>query len=196
MAGRILPLWICCLGALAWPDRHTDEEVARAELAGVEAGIPKPNAELPKHVPAQAGKLTLFADFAAAGKNKMPDDERGPWPDERRPDSRVPLYLVNRTEQAVSLPFQDGDAKLRLEYRKAKGEWVRAQPQYASWCGNSYYSRELKPGQYLVMTGLMERNVWLCRILPGRLRLALDLSLGGSPSRVRSWITTGPKSMR
>ncbi|CAN5415783.1 hypothetical protein BH09VER1_BH09VER1_55170 [soil metagenome] len=155
---RLSLLWICCQSALAWPDERKEEDVARASLAGVYAGPPKPNAELPKHVPAPAGKLTFFADFAAAERNQMPEEISQYMEERARQNRRVPLYLVNRTAQALNLPFQDGDANVRLEYRDTREGWVRTQPQYSSWCGNSYYARKLEPGQFLVMTGLMERD--------------------------------------
>ena len=50
-----------------------------------------PNAELPPHVPAPAGKLTLYADFG--GK-----DAGG-----------IPLFLVNRTSHPLTFDSQDGD---------------------------------------------------------------------------------------
>ncbi len=94
-----------------------------------------PNAALPKHIPASQGKLTLFADYPAAGP-------RG-----------VPLFLVNRTTAPVILPSQDGDIYLKLEGQGPTGAWERAQSHIGATCGNSYGSVTLPPGQFLQLRG-------------------------------------------
>lgn len=92
--------------------------------------FPAPDVSLPKNVVAPEGKLTLFADFDAT-------DGRG-----------VPLYLVNRTFQKVSLSAQDSDIYVKLEYRRKDGVWERAQVHVGSDCGNSYVNVDLPPRQY------------------------------------------------
>lgn len=94
-----------------------------------------PNIELPSHIVAPENKLTVFADYAAPDPNG------------------VPLYVVNRTDKAITFPSQDGDIYLMLEYRLPDGSWQRAQVHQDSFCGNSYSSLTIFPGQYLVLPG-------------------------------------------
>lgn len=97
-----------------------------------------PNAELPDHVPAPEGELTLFADFAA------------PIP------GRVPLYLVNRTAKPFQFFSEEGDILIKLERKTDGGHWERAQTHMNSYfCGNSYFSVELGPGQHFAFYGSM-----------------------------------------
>jgi hypothetical protein len=99
-------------------------------------GRPVPLVELPAQVPAPEGKLTLWADFAA----QVPQG--------------VPLYLVNRTNEDVSLSSQDHDLYIKLEYRDHKaGIWKRAQAHLSSWCGNSYYPVNLPARQFFAFHG-------------------------------------------
>ncbi len=96
----------------------------------------KPLAQLPKHVLAADGQLTLVADFAHT-----------------KPGERVPVYLVNRTAASLTLGAQDGDVYLKQEYESAPGTWTRAQSHRYSWCGNSYGSRTLEVGEFAVIPG-------------------------------------------
>jgi hypothetical protein len=98
--------------------------------AKAQAGIP--NVELPAQIVAPEGKLTVFANYAA------------------RNYEGVPVYVVNRTDKPITFASQDGDIYLMLEYRVAKNYWQRAEPHANSFCGNSYYSLTLPPGQHLV----------------------------------------------
>ena len=95
------------------------------------------NVELPTFIPADRGKLTLYVDYKKAQGGK------------------VPIYLVNRTDKAISLPSQDHDIYLKLERKQANGMWIRAQTHQNSWCGNSYYNVELDPGQHFTFTGYL-----------------------------------------
>ena len=90
---------------------------------------------LPSHVVAPAGRFTVFADYERAG-------EQG-----------VPIYIVNRTSEVRSVSDQDGDMYLKLECESAPGVWTRAQSHQYSFCGNSYGSTWLPPGQFVVTTG-------------------------------------------
>lgn len=98
-------------------------------------GILKPNVDLPDHVQAPEGELTLFADFEHAG-------EEG-----------IPLYLVNRTGEDREMPSQDRDLLVRLEFRDSSGAWQRAQVHRDSWCGNSYYEVRIGAGQHVRWLG-------------------------------------------
>lgn len=95
----------------------------------------RPNVELPVHVPVEAGKLQLFADF---------DHPEG---------DRIPLYLVNRGRQEVRISYQDGDTYLKLERQLADGTWERAQSHMYSDCGNSYGAMDLPPGMFSLLPG-------------------------------------------
>jgi hypothetical protein len=100
-----------------------------------------PVVELPASVPAPEGKLTLWADFDS-------DDSKG-----------VPLYLVNRTNEDLSLDSQDHDLCIKLEYRDDKsGSWKRAQAHLSSWCGNSYYPVSLPAQQFFTFHGYKAAN--------------------------------------
>ncbi len=74
--------------------------------------------ELPEGVKSVSGKVTVFADF-------------------RRPHKAgsIPLYIINRTDKVLELPYQDGDVYLKLETKgKAEdGKWKRVQPHAYSW---------------------------------------------------------------
>ncbi|HEY6565708.1 MAG TPA: hypothetical protein VIY86_14565, partial [Pirellulaceae bacterium] len=98
-------------------------------------GLPLPVVDLPNHVPASEGKVTLWADFASA-------DDRG-----------VPLYLINQTNDPQPFSSQDHDVYVKLEYKDATGTWKRAQSHLSSWCGNSYYSLSLPPRQFYSFRG-------------------------------------------
>jgi len=105
-----------------------------------QAGRPIPNVELPEHIVAPEGKLTLVADFNAAS-------EKG-----------VPLYVVNRTGKPVEFRAQDSDIYLMLEYQHEDGTWERAKAHRVAWCGNSYHSLTLHPGRHLVVQGYMPQQ--------------------------------------
>ena len=86
-------------------------------------------------------QITLFADFRAAS------EENG-----------IPLYLVNRTAEPLTISTQDGDTYVKLEAQMESGEWVRAQAHVHSGCGNSYGQRVLPPGMHYLMRGYYPRN--------------------------------------
>lgn len=120
-----LGLWTSALLAV-------DPEVPKSTSADFRVLVdsPFPNLTLPKHVKADPGVVTLFADFehpAAEG---------------------VPLYIVNRSDKSLDLGTQDGSLKIKLDYLDTEGDWKLAQSHRSSWCGNSYGSRVLNPGQH------------------------------------------------
>ena len=108
---------------------------AEPEYIWNEPGWGKPLAELPAHVPSQAGRLTLFADF------DNPHEEH------------VRVYLINRTTEPVSMKLQGSNPFLKLEYEPLPGVWVRAQPHYFSSCGTIYDFKSLPPDRFKVFYG-------------------------------------------
>lgn len=95
-----------------------------------------PIADLPAHIDAPDGQLTLYADFK---------DIEG---------ESITIYLVNRTEHRIGFSAQDGNPYLKLEAVDVNGNWERAQPHYHSWCGNSYmHSPSLRPGEFFKTQG-------------------------------------------
>ncbi len=118
-------------------DREQQQQAPGARFRGGGAGNPVPNIDLPGHLVAPAGELTLLADFKNAD------------------DGQVPLFLVNRTDKTVSVPCQDNDPYLKLEMRDEDGHWVRVQNHLDSFCGNSYYMVELGAGQHFRLLGYL-----------------------------------------
>jgi hypothetical protein len=57
------------------------------------------------------------------------------------------VFITNRSSVPRELGLQDGNPSLMLEYLDSRGKWVRAQAHYFSWCGNSYQSLRLEPGE-------------------------------------------------
>jgi hypothetical protein len=100
-------------------------------------GAPLPNVKLPQAIPADDGKLAIYADF---GKAK---------------DGKVPLYLVNRAAEPKVFSSQDLDIFLKLERRMSDGRWERVQVHQDSWCGNSHYPVELPPGNHFAFSGYL-----------------------------------------
>lgn len=100
-------------------------------------GTPVPNVKLPSSIPADDGKLTIYADYKRAKGGK------------------VPLYLVNRTTEPQTFSSQDHDIYLMLERRMSDGRWERVQYHQDSGCGNSYYSIELPPGSHFAFSGYL-----------------------------------------
>lgn len=99
-------------------------------------GTARAMAELPAHVPAAEGKVTLWADFGAADKG-----------------GHVPLYLINQTDEARSFDSQDGDVYIKLEFKDEGGSWRRAEAHLSSWCGNSYFPMMLTPRSFFTLAG-------------------------------------------
>lgn len=127
---------ILILGLLATPQWSGAQETRNASL-GFHRSVDTPiaNVELPKHVVAQEGQLSIFADY------------------ERADAAGTPLYVVNRSEAEAKFHSQDGDIYLKLEYQRPDGTWQRAQGHTGSWCGNSYGYRVLSPGQHFTLRG-------------------------------------------
>ncbi len=96
---------------------------------------------LPAHVDAPDGQVTLYADYGGV-----------------QTDGYVPVYLVNKSADALTIEAQDGDIYLKLQYQDEDGNWIRAQPHRYSWCGNSYYEVELQPGFFVLLRGYQPIN--------------------------------------
>lgn len=96
---------------------------------------------LPGHIEAREGQVSLFADYGSIQTN-----------------GRVPVYLINKSSEDLVLNTQDGDIYLKLQYQDSDGNWVRAQPHGYSWCGNSYMTRTVRPGYYVVVSGYQPNN--------------------------------------
>lgn len=125
-AVAILALWVAPVGVEA----QEPGEIPYQSFAG----LPTANVDLPGHVVAPDGQLTLFADFA-----------------HQKPQG-VPLYLVNKSKDRVVFTSQDGDIGVKLE-AETKSGWQRAQPHRDSWCGNSYGRRPIEPGMHFQIMG-------------------------------------------
>ncbi len=91
----------------------------------------KPLADLPRHIQAVPGKLTLVADF----QNKQ--------------DGIVAMFLINATKAKVEIPTQDGDLYCKRTVQADDGRWVRCDSHQYSWCGNSYISSSLPAEKFL-----------------------------------------------
>lgn len=96
---------------------------------------------LPGHIQAEDGQVSLFADFGSIQTN-----------------GRVPVYLVNKSSHDLVLNTQDGDIYLKLQFQDSDGHWIRAQPHGYSWCGNSYVTRTVRPGYYMLVSGYQPIN--------------------------------------
>lgn len=96
---------------------------------------------LPRHIDAPDGQVSLFADYGSI-----------------QSDGRVPVYLVNKSADDLVLKSQDGDIYLKLQYQDSDGNWMRAQPHGYSWCGNSYTTRTVRSGSYLLVSGYQPIN--------------------------------------
>lgn len=105
------------------------------------SGAESSNIFLPRHIKAEDGRVSLYADYDAI-----------------QSDGRVPVYLINKTGKELVINTQDGDIYLKLEYQVSSGDWARAQPHGYSWCGNSYIQRTLKPGHHRVVSGYQPIN--------------------------------------
>ena len=120
----LLALLVLCSGR---PAPQTNSPAFRQGVAA--------NVELPVHIKAPDGVLSMVADYAAAG------------------DGGVPIYIINKTGSPVVLPNQDGDIYLKLELKDKSGRWVRAQTHRYSDCGNSYGGNSLAPSMHLRVLG-------------------------------------------
>lgn len=101
---------------------------------------PIPINQLPEHVSATDGQLSLFADFK---------DVRNGW---------VVLYLINRSGETVRAPTQSNDLYAKLEYQDANQKWQRAQSHVYDTCGNSYDSERIPDDTFMRLMGWMPKE--------------------------------------
>ena len=124
LSASLLAMFVLCSG------RPVPQNNAPVFRQGVAA-----NVELPPHINAPEGKLTMIADYAATS------------------DAGVPVFIINKTDHPLIIPNQDGDIYLKLEMKDKSGRWVRAQTHRYSDCGNSYGGNSLAPSMYLRVLG-------------------------------------------
>jgi hypothetical protein len=97
---------------------------------------PEPLNQLPAHVPAPVGKLSLWADFANAGDTLV-----------------VALYLINRTNETRIFDSEGMDLGITLEYKEGD-TWRRAQAlPPSSFCGDGFMLVTLEAGHYFRLRG-------------------------------------------
>lgn len=58
------------------------------------------------------------------------------------------LVLINATKKTVSFESEDSRLNIVREARDAAGRWRPIEYLPHSWCGNSYYQVELRPGHH------------------------------------------------
>ncbi len=116
------------------------ESSAVPAQSGSSSNSPIANVELPPHIKPSLGEATLFADFEHPG-----------------PDG-IPLYFINGKQSDQYLSREGGDFYIKLEYQDESGKWVRAQPHYYSFCGNSYGSSTVPPGMHWKISGYKPRE--------------------------------------
>lgn len=128
--------------------------------AQIDISIDTPLAQLPKSVSCPEGQVALVAEFKAD-----------------RPEGKIPVFLVNRSDHDIKLGAQDGDVYLKLESLTDTGQWVRSQPHVFSWCGNSYdFSPVIRKGHFLMIEGYQAAGGRKAKIRY-RLYLQKDLDL-------------------
>jgi hypothetical protein len=62
------------------------------------------------------------------------------------------LYLINATKDTVRVPAQDAKLKMIQQAINSKGEWQDVDNFINSFCGHSYYSYDLLPGEYQIFS--------------------------------------------
>lgn len=124
------------VGALDFKDLSPSLQLSFLQTAAVMGLGEKPMAALPDGLKPPAARLSLLADYEHAAHG------------------RIPVYLINRTDEAVMLAAQDGDIYLKLEVQEPDGIWRRAQPHQLSPCGNSYGFRPpLQDNRFIELNG-------------------------------------------
>jgi hypothetical protein len=101
--------------------------------------------ELPSYIriAATEKRLYLIADF------DHPTNHGG-----------IPVYFINRSGESITFSTQDGYPYLKLQYQDTVNahRWIRAQPHYNSWCGNSYYSITLSNNHFFIKDGYQPQS--------------------------------------
>jgi hypothetical protein len=58
------------------------------------------------------------------------------------------LYIFNATADTIFFPAQDSRLYLKIQALNKKGTWQDIEYLPSSWCGNSYHTLQLAPGEY------------------------------------------------
>lgn len=94
----------------------------------------KPLSELPGSVKTTDGKVGMFVDWTP--------DENG----------QVKVYVVNRSDEAVTLRHAYGSVYAKIEAQNEEGNWERAEWQGIETCGTGLGAFDLKPGHWMTQT--------------------------------------------
>ena len=125
----ILPLlWVALIVSAA------AEDTKSANLTDMGIGLCVARKPIPAPTAASDGELSLLvlpAEAATFAKTY----------------SGVRVLLCNRTSKEISVPTCDAVLGLIQEAQDAQGDWKPIERQTTSWCGNSYFSIPLPPGQ-------------------------------------------------
>jgi hypothetical protein len=107
-------------------------------------GEARPNVELPTHVSASLGKVTLWADYAHPEEGK------------------VPLYIVNQSEEKQFYRSPFGNLQFMLEYKNSEGKWLRAQPYFvgngSAYEEHSFLQLTLPPSHFFASFGYLPKE--------------------------------------
>jgi len=148
MENRTRPNRLALAQTWVWPMRCSAKKAVASLMSLVlplavvlAADTDVPNEQLPNRVRPSPNSVTLYADYSTKSANGI-----------------VPVYLVNAGTNTINLEAQDGDVFLKLEVRNPQGRWVRAQPHAYSWCGNSYFTRQVRPDHFLLINGYQPTN--------------------------------------
>jgi hypothetical protein len=136
-------VWIDTLKLSADGNRYEGKNQAGTPIRGERIVNPEPLSRygalsrdyplsmLPAFVTAEAGLLTLHADFV---------DIR---------DGGIVAYLVNRTGRNLPIQSEAGDMYLKLEARSPSGAWERATGHVFTGCGNAFSHGTLRQDRFL-----------------------------------------------
>lgn len=94
----------------------------------------KPVGELPDTVKTTDGEVGLFVDW------------------ETDKNSAAKVYIVNRSEEPVTLRHAYGSAYLKMEADNGKGVWERAEFHISETCGTGLGEFTLQPGHWMTQT--------------------------------------------
>jgi hypothetical protein len=78
--------------------------------------------------------------------------------------SAFKLYLINGSEDTISLPLQDGRIKIIQEALNRNREWQEIENYYSSYCGNSYYEMKLMPNEYEIYPRPIFKGVFATKL--------------------------------
>lgn len=94
----------------------------------------KPISELPDNVKTADSELGMYVDWTP--------DENG----------QVKVFVVNRSDEAVTLRHAYGSVYAKIEAQNDEGDWERAESQAIETCGTGLGQFALKPGHWITQT--------------------------------------------